>query len=269
MQNNKKVLAGIGMLVLVIIAGGVFAFNRLSQGPAETQGADKKKVLEQVNVIDVAERPYLQISPVADGRNIQLIVKDLKKPADSVDYELEYQAGTLLQGIFGNLELQTIPASITELMGSCSAGGACSYHEDVRGGTLLTRFNGPENYALKSDWRYIDNRARETDFASKDVKFQVSSQSLASQRYIVIFNTAGFPEGLSGTPVSDPYSLAVSSRLSGSGTLTMRAAEEGTLSIMGWDGTEWLDFGGEIDTEDPKMIMADVDLVELYILVKN
>lgn len=268
MLKNKKLLAGIGALVLLIIVGGVFAFSRMSKGPAETQDSGKKKISEPLNVIPVAERPYMQIAPVADGRKIEFIVKEVKKPADSVDYELEYQAGTLLQGIFGSLELGSLPARTTELMGSCSAGGACTYHEDVKGGTLLTRFSGPESYALKSDWKYIDNSGRETEISSKDAKFQLSSASLATQRYIVVFNTAGYPEGLEGTVVSDPYSLAVSSRLTGDGELTMRASEAGELSIVGWDGTEWVNFGGEIDADDPKMITAEVDLVELYIVTK-
>lgn len=265
---NKKFLAIGGVILALLIVGGIFAYNQFTKPAADTQTNNKKKIAEPLNVIPVAERPYMQISPVADGRNIQIIVKEVNKPAESVDYELEYQAGTLLQGIFGTLQLSNLPASVTELMGSCSAGGACTYHEDVKGGTLLTRFSGPENYALKSDWKYIDNSTRETEFASKDSKFQLTSASLANQRYLVIFNTAGYPEGLEGNPVSDPYSLAVSSALSGKGTLTMRANEDGELKIMGWNGSEWINFGGEVSAEDSKMISAEVDLVELYIVVK-
>jgi hypothetical protein len=221
---------------------------------------------EPVNVIPVSERPVVQIAPVADGRNIQLIIKALKKEATTAEYELEYQAGTLLQGIFGSIELDAFPASITELLGSCSAGGKCSYHEDVKGGSLLLRLSGgSESYAVKQDWKYIDNKAGETAFASKDAKFQLDSDALAKQKYLVIYNSPGYPEGLEGTVVSDPYSLAVSSNLSGTGVLTMRANEDGDIKIMGWDGKEWHDFAG---TTEEKMVSATVDLMELYVLVK-
>ncbi len=269
MKKNKKLLAGIGALVILVIAGGIFAYTQLTKKPATTEGAEKRKIAEPLNVIPIAERPYLQIAPVADGRNIQIIVKELKKPANNMEYELEYQSGTLLQGIFGLLDLSTIPASVTELMGSCSAGGACTYHEDIKGGTLLTRYEGPENYALKSDWKYFNNVGRETEISSKDAKFQLNSSALSTIRYLVIFNTAGYPEGLEGQLVSEIYSFATSANvLSGTGTLTMRAAEEGELKIMGWNGTEWVEFAGEIDPEDPKMISAEVELMELYLVVK-
>ncbi|MBT7183811.1 MAG: hypothetical protein HN912_03075, partial [Candidatus Pacebacteria bacterium] len=179
--------------------------------------------------------------------------------------ELEYQAGSLLQGAFGQLSIDSLPATKKILLGSCSAGGACTYHDDVQGGTLLTRFNSKESYALKSRWKYIINSKGEMAFSSQDAKFQIESKSLAKQSYLVIFNTAGYPEGLESEPVSDLYSLTSSSKLSGSGELTIRAEEEGELMIMGYDGSEWQEFK---TTTEGKMATATVDLMELYVVVK-
>ncbi|MCA9370264.1 hypothetical protein KC686_03850, partial [Candidatus Woesebacteria bacterium] len=225
----------------------------------------KKKVEEPVNVIPVSERPYLQIIPETDGRNITIQVISLKKPADSVDFELEYQAGELLQGVFGTMSLTSLPASDTQLMGSCSAGGKCSYHENVQGGTLLTRYTGAENYALKSDWKYIDNTAGEKEISSKDAKFQLSSDDISTNRYLVIFNDAGYPDGLEGTLNSEIYSLTSSSPLKGSAELTIRAHEDGSTAIMGYDGESWKRFEGSVDG---KAITAQVDLMELYVAVR-
>ena len=255
-------LGVIGVLIFAVV--GVIALRNSSNSAVTEEPSQKRKIQEPVNVIPVAERPYVQITPVADGRNIQIIVKALNKPATEVEYELEYQAGTLLQGIFGLIELSDIPSQVTELLGSCSAGGKCSYHEDVKGGTLLLRFVGPENYVVKQDWKYIDNSEGEAAISSKDAKFQLVSEDIADQKYAVIYNSPGVPEGLVGTMVSDPYSLAVASSLSGQGTLTMRAAEEGNLTIMGWDGEAWQAFEGEVEG---KMITAEVELVELYVVV--
>jgi hypothetical protein len=265
-MKNKKMMPVIGAIVaILVVAVGAFAYTKMrgQQGtPQEEQ--KKKKVAEPVNVLSVDQRPYLQIVP-KDSHNLILRAVSLKKPATSVEYELEYQAGTLLQGAFGALELGTLPAETTILLGSCSAGGACTYHEDVRGGTLLTRFEGPENYALKSDWRYFDNVAKESSVASKDAKFQLNSADLKTQRYLIVFNTAGYPEGLKGTPVSDPYSLTTASTLKGKGELTLRANEDGASKIMGWDGKTWKEFETKVDG---KTMTATVDLMELYIAVK-
>lgn len=266
-QKKPLIIVAIVIGLIIVVGGGIWAGMKFIQdstkAPVEEQ---KKRRAEPVNVISVIDRPYLQIVPMADGRNLELVVVSLNKPATEVEYELEYQSGSQLQGAFGLLDLAQLPSSFTILLGSCSAGGACTFHEDVQGGSLVTRFTGPENFALKSDWRYIDNSSRETAISSKDAKFQLESPGLANVRYFVVFNTAGYPDGLPGTPVSDPYSLTASSALSGAGKLAIRANEDGPFTVYGWDGEEWHAFPTEADG---KMAMADVDLMELYIVVKE
>lgn len=258
----------IGIIVAVLlVSGGVFAYLKMSGDKMVEQVQDdkKKKVSQPVNMIPVEERPYLRIVPI-DGRNLDLVAEVIKKPADLLEYELEYQAGSLLQGAFGELELDSLPATTRILLGSCSAGGACTYHENVKGGTLVTRYAGANEYALKQEWRYIENVGKDTGVSSKDAKFQLDAKSLAQQRVIIVFNSPGYPEGLTGTPVSDPYSLEVMGTLSGEGELTIRANEEGNLMIMGWDGSKWHEFETTVDGKEAK---ATVDLMKLYLIVKK
>lgn len=258
----KKIAPIIVVLALVIV--GFITYRVYSTQEAPVEEVEKKKTVEQVNILPLSERPYLYITPESDGKNITITVESLKKSADSMEFELEYQSGSLLQGVFGNLELSSFPARTTQLLGSCSAGGACTYHEDVSGGTILTRYSGSEGYVLKSDWKYFENSNEDTEFSSRDAKFQLSSEDLANANYLIITNAPGYPEGLSGTAVSDPYALQASSSLKGKGTLTMRAQESGNLRIMGWDGKTWKMYEGSIDD---KMITAEVDLLPLYIVV--
>jgi len=265
-MQNKKVGIAVAVVLLVAVVGGILAFTNMRGSTSETtdQQQQKKKIAEPVNQVPVGDSPYLQIIP-KDLRNLTLRVISLKLPATSVEYELEYQAGTLLQGAFGAIELPSLPAEATILLGSCSAGGACTYHEDVKGGTLLTRFSGDSSYALQSDWRYFDNQAKETTVASRDAKFQLESPDLRTNRFLIVFNNAGYPEGLTGAPVSDPYSLTSASPLKGSGELTIRATEDGATSIMGWNGSNWEEFAA---TTDGKAVTATVELMELYIAVR-
>ena len=255
------------ILAILLVGGGIFAFTK-SRSKSRTAAEDTKKrrIEEPTNVIAVAERPYIQIIPHSDGYNLSLRINEIKKDATSVEYELEYQAGSLLQGAFGQLSFDSLPATKKILLGSCSAGGACTYHKDIRGGTLLTRFNGPESYALKSRWKYIDNINGETAFSSQDAKFQLESTDLKKQRFLVIFNTAGYPDGLKGTVVSEIYSLTSSSSLAGKAELTIRAEEEGGLTIMGYDGAKWHEFKTTIGG---KMATAAVELMELYLIIKS
>ena len=196
--------------------------------------------------------------------HIEFAIEEVKKEAERAEYTLEYQTGTLVQAEQDILMLNSLPTSKEIFLGSCSAGGACTYHEDVKGGSLLTTFLGDEPYALKSDWKYIDNTAKETEFSSKDVMFQISSDDLASSRYLIIFNNSGFPADAPGTVVSNPYSLSSSSTLSGTAELSIRAQQEGSLTIAGWDGDAWQTFE---TTTDGKMATAEVELLPLYVVV--
>lgn len=267
---KQKLLLIIGVVVLLLgaIGGGAYWFLAGSSEAIEDEGPVKRRIVEPENVIPINERPVISITPEADGRHVIVAIESINKSAAEAEYILEYQTGTLVQAQQGLINIDSTPVSERILMGSCSAGGACTYHEDVQGGSLRTRFDGGgEAYALKSDWRYFDNTARETAFSSRDVLFQIESEDLATQRYLIIFNGSGYPEGLEefGEIVSDPYHLNVSGNLSGEGTLTMRAQEEGELKIMGWDGSEWIELGGEVDG---RMVTAEAALLPIYVVVK-
>lgn len=263
-MKNKKLIV-IGLILLATLTGGVIFFKKgkTAEEPTTTQ---KKKLSLPTNVISVEERPYLVIKPLSDGRNLEIEVYSLNKDAETMEYELEYQAGTLLQGAFGEINLTSLPITTKILLGSCSAGGACTYHEDVKGGSLLTRFvGGDEPYALKSDWKYIDNKDKDTAFTSKDAKFQIEGKTLSSQRYLVIFNTPGYPENVPGAIASEIYSLATSNTLTGQAELTIRATEEGELKLASWDGKVWKTYESKVDG---KMVTATVDLAQLYVVIK-
>lgn len=258
----------VGLVLLILVGGGVFFATRGSDTPEPeaAQGKKKTKITEPVNVIPMSERPYILVSPTADKRNVTIAVDALKKEATDVDYELEYQSGSLLQGAFGLITLDSLPATTKILLGSCSAGGACTYHEDVQGGSLTTRFSGTENYALKTDWKYIELTDGESEISSRDAKFQLSGADIADIDIAIIADSSGVPAGLEGTPVSAPYTLQTVPTLSGTASLSIRANEEGELSIAGWNGEEWTVFETTIDG---KTATAEVKLMELYVVVKS
>lgn len=269
MKKNKKIF--IGLLVLIIVIGTglvvwVQARNR-SKVPEEEESRERNRITEPINVIPVSERPYMLIEPQATGHHINLILKHLVKDAQKMEYELEYQSGELLQGAFDSITIEQLPLTHEIMLGSCSAGGACSYHEDIKGGSLLMRFTGgEEKYVLKSDWRYLDNSTRETAVASRDAKFQLESDDLATQRYLIVYNSPGAPEGLEAELKSDIYTLTSSGNLKGTGTLTIRAAEESeSLKIYGYDGADWTEYES---TVDGKSVTAEVELMEAYVVAE-
>lgn len=260
----------IGCVVFaLLIGGGVVLISKLRSSSTPAVTSDQKhRITDPENVIPVADRPYMQIQP-SDIHNLLITVNNLKKPATTAEYEVEYSSGTTLQGFQGSMPVSTVPTSTKPiLLGTRSAGGATTYNENVTGGNILIKFSGgPESYTLKNDWRFIDNKAKDTQVSSADAKFQLTSPDLALQRVLIILNSPGYPNGLTGTPESDPYTLDGVAAIKGKGTLMIRANDAVTSgSIMGWDGNSWHEFPAKIDG---KSLTADVDLMQLYIAVKK
>ncbi len=272
--NKKKSLPKIALISGIILTGiiavlGIWQFTSSSNNPAPTPSPEpaKRRVVEPANVIPVSERPVVFIQPEPDGRNLTIEVLNVRKPAKNIEFDLEYQAGELLQGVSGSISLEAIPARTTQLMGTCSAGGKCSYHENVQGGSLQLRFLGQENYLLKQDWRYIDNKTKENIFASKDAKFQLTSPGLSSIRYAIVYQSPGAPDNLEGELTSEIYALATSSKIDAKDVeVTIRANEEDSTAIAGWDGENWTITPV---TPEGKSVSAKVKPARIYVAIKQ
>lgn len=264
----KKALAL--FLITSIILSGCSLFRRKAKDSNEPDPS-ASRISEPVNLIDVSQRPYLSITPSANGRELTLSVGSLAKDASEAEYELEYQSGDLLQGAFGSFDFSsaTLPASKEILLGSCSAGGACTYHENVTGGTLTMKFEGDETYAVKTEWRFIKSADADGQYSSRDGRFQIEAGTLLDRNsYIVVMNTSGLPSPSDRSLLAGPYGIFPSGNLPNSGEieLTVRLSEAGeSATIIGWDGEDWVEFDTTIEDSSAT---ATVDLLSTYIVVQ-
>jgi hypothetical protein len=269
MTKKKKTIIIVVSLFLLIAAGLSFFLIRANRSSEnEDNGVVKQRISSKVNVIPVSERPFIQLAPTADGRHIVLNIIELKKPANSLSYEMEYQTGSMLQGFQGLLELDDLPVSDRKLFGSQSAGGAITYHEDIKGGTLLAEFMGAEDYAVKSSWRYFTNSGRANDFGSQDTKFTINNDNLASYSYLIVFNSPGYPSELDAEIISDIYTVGAEKSLK---TLSSEfkvsfSTKEENAQIMGFDGKEWQEIETEVGEE---LATGSSPFMEAYLLIKK
>jgi len=266
-KTKKKLLIILPVIVLVII-GAIFLLskNKDADKVAETTST-KKKIQSPVNVITVAERPYLRLEPSADGHYITMIIEEVKKSATELDYEMEYQTGSMLQGFGGLIKLDKLPVSEKKLFGSQSAGGAITYHEDIKGGNLLAQFTGTENYAVKSAWRYFTNSDKATTFSSQDTKFSITNQSLSKYSYVVLYNSPGYPGEIKEELLSDPYVVTAEKSLkllSSNFDVSIRSSEDGQM--MGYDGSKWQKMDS---TYESGIVKASGPIMDVYILTKK
>lgn len=220
--------------------------NKKTEKPVE-----RPKIQETVNTVPVEKRPYSVLSfsdsgrfPV--GRELKLEIADGKN-ATSIEYELEYQAGTLVQAGVGSINPkgEKLPFRRDILLGSCSAGGACSYSEDVKGGTLLLRFKGSDIGSLKGEWNFY-YPGNDGKLASRDAKFQLEAPKLKNS-YAIISQTLGLPPKISGEVISGPYHLETTADKTGEMQLTMRLNDESASAVLWiWNGRELQKIPAEI-----------------------
>lgn len=270
MQNlpkieQKKLIIG-GVIAAIVVVGGIFGYSMSKNDKPVDTKSQKKRISLPDNVIDVSQRPFVTLTPV-DTYNITMTVEETKDKPTDVDYHFEYQSGTLLQALDNTLALTSIPASTKLFLGSCSAGGACTYHKDVKGGTLRLVFQGGDQpYAVKSNWRFIDNTtAKEKSMASQDAKFQVTGDGLAKTGLVIIYNAPGFPGKPMGAVNSEVYVLSSATEIAGDLTVSIRANEEGALKLLGWDGKSWVELKG---TVDGKTVTTKTKAMKAFVVVK-
>ena len=262
------ILIGLAVLVVVIVGIVVFTVGKKNNTNANvTPTPTKKKVSKPVNQIPFEERPYVLMAPSA-GREVDVNVIKIPKAADSVEYLAEYQFGTSLGGNEQFIDLQKGEHSKQFALYSRSAGGKTSYEEDVQGGTLRLDFAGQNAYSLQQEWKYIDNKNKQTTFASKDGKFSVASKDLGTIRYGIIYNSPGLPEDIEGNRISEVYTLAFSApsavKKAEVTIVTTTGATDAT--IMGWTGKEWRTYEASMNGNTAT---ASVDFNEAYVVVSK
>jgi len=254
-----------GAILLIILA---WMFWPSKKTKTTTQTPTKK--LEEINKIALADRPYVTLTPRADGKEVTMTIDRVAK-ATSVEYEMEYQAESLIQGVFGTIDFtqETAPVSKNLLFGSCSK-GKCRYDEGISGGSLTLRFEGgKEPFALKSDFNLQQQFDREGVFTSKDIKatLDVGKAGLPNNTFVIVAGTLGLPAVVEGEVLAGPYAfLAATSPVLKAATLTIQSKDDLTgAKLMFWDGKGLIDLKAE--TSGGK-ISAPVTALGTFLVVK-
>lgn len=271
MKLNKKQRQTLTILFSITAILGLvvfFVYNNKNK-KTDTPTTPTRRV-EQINKLAVKDRPYVTLTPRTDGREITLTIDNLTNVTNA-EYELEYQAGSMLQGVFGTIDFSTEeqPVSKKLLFGSCSK-GKCKYDDNVTGGSLTMRFEGKEEpYVLKSDFNLQQMADREGVFTSKDIKatLDVGKVGLASSTYVVIASTMGLPAELEGEVIAGPYAfLAASSPRLTQAELTIKSKDDlTTAKLFHWTGQAWTELKSELGTNK---ITAPVSGLGTFVLVK-
>ena len=88
----------------------------------------------------------------ADENQVGFVLHNLEN-YQKVDYEITYQTNDLEEGIRGNLDLNGEKEIRREnfVLGSCSTGGTCVYHQKVKNLHLKVRLSGQDEKEISRD----------------------------------------------------------------------------------------------------------------------
>jgi hypothetical protein len=232
-KNLTILLVAIGLLVLV--GGGFWLIKGKGGDGRATPTPTPEKIITEV---PLAERPYVSLTPRADGRELTLNITNIKN-ASSLEYELSYLSNDLSRGVIGTVDVGGSDKLTRQLLlGSCSK-NTCKYDENVTEGSLTLRFRGSVGTEKFTADFHLQKGGME--LSSLDGYFKAAAK-LPVGTYFITMSTIGLPSPIEGTVLGQPYGIF------SSGTQTLKPTTAATLTPNGnttgfqvyfWDGKTW------------------------------
>ena len=265
MNKNKKIIAGI----IVLILGGSLIWILLPKSNDEGKPDDLTSTPKaEVNLIPISERPYITLQPLAARNELEMTIYELKKPAESVEVAVEYNRNKGTEdAVLYNYDLKSFPYKDKVFLGSRSAGGHITYHEDVIGGKIRLDFKN-EDYILETPWRYDDTQNSYSQLSTSDAKFQLKLEKPISQKKVLIMTSPGLPKEVEGNLLAGPYNVSTVGKLPQTKAQLNIHLNQEVLNavILGWDGENWQEFEAQMEG---KTVTSNVDLLATYIAVEK
>jgi len=146
-SKNKTALfsiIGIGVLIIIAIVMIIISKNRNNNNKTIVPNSSKN-VTEEL-VLSDEEKPYISLSPQADGHRLDLKITNIPSSISEVEYDLIYTAEDenleIEKGVGGTAKIEGVSIERELLLGteSCTNGCKYKYDEGITGGTLTLNF---------------------------------------------------------------------------------------------------------------------------------
>lgn len=245
MSNNRLAVLGIGFGLLVLIIGGVFLFQLIGKASKQGQLSKQEKVEETP---DISERPYVTLSPRADGRAVVIKIGKIPRGAQ-IDYEITYITEGVTQGIVGAVAIEP-GQDVYErehAFGTCSR-NVCKYDKNVEFGKWTAKIDLADRfYSIGSDWHLQRLTGGKVELKDK-FSVNIPSGGFAKASYTMVHENQGLPSVLPQAVklISGPFHFSAAEKLNKKGTVSVPASDLQGAKIFFWNGSSWQDLGGEV-----------------------
>jgi len=257
-MKNKSILIVVGVVLVVALGFFLIRSKKNTTAPSATEEVTLDL---PINVLPLAERPFITLAPDSTGRSLNLTVVGAPKEGE-MEYELVYQSVEKQEGVFGRLNLVTESQPILKslLLGSKSGGGKVTYHEGVTGGSITVTYNETK---LKESWNFLSFDPTDPTFSSTDAKFHVtlSAKSLKKGDKVVTMKTFGYPKTVlpdAAKIVSGPYAYYPATTIKGNVTVELKlpAGEHVNPTLYEFDGKTWKKLATKVVSDTVSSVVA-------------
>jgi len=176
------------LAILLIITG--LLFKKKSSNPLSLEDQEAAGARLVINQLDQDKRPFTILSQHSTGKLLAFYLENTSY-IEGATIDLEYLSGDLLKGARSTLESPiSDPFAKAFLLGSCSAGGKCSFDKDLISGSLKLKLRVQDEsdiHVLKGDYSFVDGKTTTTDG-------RVTYTPTGNPTGEILLNTLGLPE---------------------------------------------------------------------------
>lgn len=153
-----KKLAPVIIFALVLLSIiTVLVLKKKSNDPVSIDDQEAAGARLVINQLDQDKRPFTILSQHSTGKLLAFYLENTSY-IEGATIDLEYLSGDLLKGARSTLESPiSDPFAKAFLLGSCSAGGKCSFDKDLISGSLKLKLRVQEEsdiHVLKGDYSF-------------------------------------------------------------------------------------------------------------------
>lgn len=273
------IIKRIFILVMVVVSG--FLLSGCSpkpdtSSPTGISGPNPTQIPEKPVEQTIKERPYVVLTPSADGHWLNLEVRNIVKGTLGISYELVYfadvEGNKLERGVSSGdkpVELMgQTEYSKKILLGSASCTtGTCKYKYDdnVTEGTLTLTLVGPNGKdKYESVYRIQKGIEAKNSFTTGDGTFSLISSSLPAKNVYLIISSVGIPIPLPDGVVPKTVPYTIYPNISGKGTVIFKTSLP-EVSVYALTGKTWQKL---MTTTENGKASAEFSNVSLFILAQ-
>jgi len=192
-QKNSKLILSLSL----ILGSALFlsACGKKTTTPQDTPTPTPKMV-----EMDASQKPYISLTPRADGHELKLKIKNIPDSITQIEYELIYLATDgnieIEKGVGDTLKIESSTIEKDLLLGTASCTNACKYKYDegITGGTLSLIFINKNGQMSTHETEFV---LADSNQINQDKTLSLSDLTIkatvAKGQYFILLKNYGFP----------------------------------------------------------------------------